>query len=112
MPLRPFSSRMFPSSITVRRVTHGSGDRGGDPAAPGSGTSIAARVLEVTRPTREDGDNQVFGAHAYEVTTPTDPGLAVDDRIDWGTRVLSVIASPVDMGGEGRRWRTYCREVS
>ena len=112
MPLRPFSSRMFPDAVTLRPVTHAAGDRGGDDASPDAGIEVPARVLEVTRASREDGDGQAFGVHTYEVTTPADPSLSADDRVDWRGRALSPLAPAVDVGGEGRRWRMYCREVS
>lgn len=112
MPLRPFSARMFPDTVTIYAVTHSSGDHGGDPATPDGGTTMSARVLEVTRPERMAGQDQVFGVNRFEVTTRTDPGVDTDDRIDWHGRHLAVEAPAVDMGGEGRRWRTYCRETS
>lgn len=112
MALRPFSARMFPDTITVQPVAHSSSDHGGDPATPGSGTTMAARVLEITRAERMNGQDQVFGVNRYEVTTQANPGVSADDRIDWHGRELAVEAPAVDMGGEGRRWRTYCREMS
>lgn len=113
MALRPFSSRMFPDTVTVYSVSHTSvGAHGDDAATPGGGTTLSARVLEVQDPDRMNGQDQVFGVNYFEVTTATNPTVKSDDRIDWHGRHLAVEAPATDMGGEGRRWRTFCREVS
>lgn len=110
MPLRAFSTRLFPNTVTIRSVTHGIGSRGGDQATPASGTSVACRVLATDRPNREVS-GQVVGQTRFEIRFPADPNVATDDRIDWGGRILSCLAPATDMGGEGRSWRVYAVEI-
>lgn len=111
MPLRPFSSRMHPHTVTLRAVTHAIGGRGGDGASPAAGSTIACRVLAVSDGQRTPQDGAVFGTNRFELRFASDPGLSTDDRIDWGTRELTVLAPAVPMDGAARSYRLFATEV-
>lgn len=111
MPLRPFSARMLPHTVTLKAVTHASGARGGDDATPAAGSSIACRVLAASDGERSPQDGAVFGSNRFELRFASDPGLTTDDRIDWGTRELTVLAPAVPMDGAARSYRLFATEV-
>ena len=111
MPLKAFSTRMRPHTVTLRAVAHDVGPRGGDDATPAAGSTLACRVLVASDGERSPQPGAVFGRNRFEIRFASDPGLTTDDRIDWGDHVLSVLAPATPMDSVGRSYRLFAIEV-
>lgn len=112
--MKPFSTRMFPSTIVVHVGAYTSGSFGEtEPGYSDGGTSMSAYVeqssSDIVREEIEAG--KPMGHKKYSVFTPTDPGAIVDSHIVWNGRTLGALGRSQDLSGAGVLWRTECAEI-
>jgi hypothetical protein len=102
---------MFPHSVTITHAVYPKGQTGGSARSDGTSTTLSANVQSagMDKSMRVPGDDtdSVQGVAIYDVSFPSDPGVAVDDTITWDGPPLQVqsVASPAF---RGRLFRVRC----
>lgn len=109
--MRHPSRRMTPNTVTIQLVTNWTKDLGGG-RQPTYGTASDPVRCAVQPMSAED-----LAIHAREteaiyhtVKFYADPGLRVRDRLNFGSRILTVLAMEATSGGAGRTYSVHCEE--
>ncbi|MGD9617164.1 MAG: hypothetical protein AB7W06_17450 [Alphaproteobacteria bacterium] len=76
-----------------------------------SSTAVLTMSIQPMRASRARAYGLDVGVTGYTAYCATDPSLKVGDTITWGSKVLSVLASPRDEAGRGVVWATDCKEI-
>lgn len=121
--MRPFSARMFPNSVVIRKAECIESEQGGSNpyAEPADGRSYKASV-QPARSQVETADT-AFGqvdrtVTKYDVFIPRlvsdafPATLIRGDQIEWNGLILSILGPSQNRGGYDVLWRIECEQVN